>query len=66
MLVYTATIVGLKCSFHLIIFFLMLCAIAKDVGTPHLLGCKITHNFPINKELTDFSPLFICFFIKMK
>ena len=65
MLVYTATIVGLKCSFHLIIFFLMLCAIAKDVGTPHLLGCKITHNFPINKELTDFSPLFICFFIKM-
>ena len=65
MLVYTAAVVGLKCSFHLIVVLLMLCTKRKHVGIVHLLGCKITHNFPNDKELSEFSPIIICFFIKM-
>ena len=46
MLVYAATIVRLKCSFHCLIFIYLLLFT--------LLGCKITHNFLNDKDLSLF------------
>ena len=46
MLVHAATIVRLKCSFHCLIFIYLLLFT--------LLGCKITHNFLNDKDLSLF------------
>ncbi len=63
-LVHAATVVRLKCSFHLFMLILIYyCFNFKGHRYPRL-GCKITHNFRNNKELNDFSPTNRCFFVK--
>ncbi len=58
MLVHAATIVGLKCSFH--------CSILIYVIIFTLLGCKITHIFRNHKEICNFYPFFLCFFLEFQ
>ncbi len=50
MLVHATTIVRLECSFHCFYLFLLLLFFVCIVYS----GCKSTHNFRNNKELSDF------------
>ena len=63
-LVHATTIVRLKCSFHLSILILTCYFWFKGHNNTRL-GCKITHKFRNNKELSAFSTPFLRFFIKL-
>ena len=60
-LVHSSSVVRLKCSFHflsyLFVIDLLIRPKASETATykPSALGCKITHNFRITKELNEFS-----------
>jgi hypothetical protein len=54
MLVHTAAIVGLECSFHCAISLFVVVISFEEVGHTHVSGCKITQIFSITQEIIEF------------